>query len=1041
MNADDLDTLPAESPPPDPGGIRDITPGARLGRFLVLERLGAGGMGVVVGAYDPTLDRRVAIKVLHASVRGDAAAARERLLREARAMAKVEHPNVLTVHEVGELGAEVFIAMEFAGGGTLRSWRKAAARTRHEIVDVYVQAGRGLAAAHDAGLVHRDFKPENVLLTADGSVRVADFGLVGGGDPGSGAGAPALAPISQITTKALTQTGAVMGTPAYMAPEQHHGNRAVPASDQFAFCVALWEALYGERPFAGKQYAELVINVDAGAIVEPPPTAGVPRRIEEALRRGLRTRAEERWPSMTALVEVIAADPETARRRRARRWGIGLAGAAVAGVVGFAVARTTHPAGASCDAGAQLVAPVWSADRRAAVRAAFVATGRPYAADTFTRVSEHLDTYVAAWSRGHADACRDTRVLGRQSAQLLDLRTACLDRRRAELDALVTHLGRGPDVDVLDHAVEAAAALSSVDACADAAALLATVPPADPAVRDAVSAAEKRLDATAQLERLGKLEDALRGAEALERDVRAVAYAPLQADAHLLLGRLQVRQLQLEPAEANALAAGRAAADGKSDGALARAWMLLVEVRMRKGKLDDLETLQAVAEAAAARSGDPELVIEVQNRAGTLLHAKGRLEDARASFQRALDGAARVLPADDLERAELMLNLGRTIDALGRYDEALALYRGSLAIAEKNLGPDHLYVAAAVNNVGAVLQTTGKYDEARAAYERSLRIVETTLGSHHADVAMALKNLAGVVRDQGHVESALPLLERALAITETSLGPEHILVAENLMGLGSTRQELGDLAGARVAIERALRIRERTHGAEHMQVAFALGALGNVELVEGHPREAHAAFARGLAIMEKAVGPEHPDTALFVASLGAIAEEEGELGEARQLYERALAIEVKHLGAEHAETAYSRLGLGDLLARQGDHTRALASFEEALGVLERARGHVHVDLIEPLVAISRSLQSLGREADAVRAAERAVAIAQSHPSDRVRVAITRFTLARALWGEGRDRERARSLAAQARDDAAQAGDGGKALVADIAGWLRAHRGR
>jgi serine/threonine protein kinase len=250
--------------------------GDSIGRFVVLGVLGEGGMGVVYSAYDPHLDRKVAIKVLRPDVMsvGDAHA---RLLREAQAMAKIDHPNVVHVHEVGMLGEQVYVAMEFCDGGTLRAWLTTT-RTRDAIIECFVQAGRGLAAAHAAGLVHRDFKPDNVLLAKDHTVRVTDFGLVtlvagrAGNEPLPRAPTDRdreLITSSSQLSENLTRTGSIMGTPTYMAPEQFEGHAATPRTDQFALCVALYEAVYGVRPFEGTTFGERTCAGCAAAFAAP----------------------------------------------------------------------------------------------------------------------------------------------------------------------------------------------------------------------------------------------------------------------------------------------------------------------------------------------------------------------------------------------------------------------------------------------------------------------------------------------------------------------------------------------------------------------------------------------------------------------------------------------------------------------------------------------------------------------------------------------------------------------------------------------------
>ena len=237
-----------------------------IGRFVVLKVVGEGGMGVVYAAYDPTLDRKIAVKLVRVPIASSSAAAdRERMLREARALARLTHPAILTVHDAGVIDDQVFIATELAGGGTLRAWQRAAARPWRVLVAAYREAGEGLAAAHDAGLVHRDFKPDNVLRTSDGRIRVADFGLaapIGDGDR------------------------AIAGTPRYMAPEQHRGEVAGPAADQFAFCVALWEALTGAPPFPAT----------IARRSRPASRPGRPRPPGPTCRRGSPRSSRAGWP-------------------------------------------------------------------------------------------------------------------------------------------------------------------------------------------------------------------------------------------------------------------------------------------------------------------------------------------------------------------------------------------------------------------------------------------------------------------------------------------------------------------------------------------------------------------------------------------------------------------------------------------------------------------------------------------------------------------------------------------------------------------------
>ena len=325
---------------------REIRHGSKIGRFVVVGELGSGGMGVVYTGHDPELDRRVALKVLRAAAATEEE--RLRMLREGQAMARVTHPNVITVYEVGTEGNLVFLAEELLDAGTLGSWLEVP-RTQLEIISKFVAAGRGLAAAHAVGLVHRDFKPDNVLLGKDGRVRVADFGLaraIGPGDEDLPAAtranmARAQLDLSRNPMDALTRTGAVMGTPMFMAPEQHEGDRADARSDQFAFCVALYHALYGAWPYAGKTSVALADAVIAGRLEKPP--RALPARLRKIIQRGLSTLPAARYPSMVALL----ADLERPPTRRARKLGLaalGLGLVASALVGGVMLATSPQPA-------------------------------------------------------------------------------------------------------------------------------------------------------------------------------------------------------------------------------------------------------------------------------------------------------------------------------------------------------------------------------------------------------------------------------------------------------------------------------------------------------------------------------------------------------------------------------------------------------------------------------------------------------------------------------------------------------------------------
>ncbi len=394
--------------------------GDSLGRYKLERMLGEGGMGVVHCAFDPDLERRVALKVLRR--RAGADDARQRLLREARAMARLTHPNVVAVHEVGTAGDRDYVAMELIDGETLADWLKAAKRSPREITHAFIAAGRGLAAAHNAGLVHRDFKPHNVLRARDGRVVVTDFGLARGVEatisfeatmkPGH------LADATPSSLSGITATGSVLGTPAYMAPEQWDGGIVGPAADQFAFCVALWEALTGERPFKGQTLDELKRDVQRG--VEALDVARVPRRLRAPLRRGLQRDPAKRYPNMDALLAALErAD------RSASLWSITWRGAAVLATLAFLIVHERGKAAPSCEPPAAELGSVWSP---------------AIAQVTPSALAPPFDKLAVRWSMARATACTADPI-----ARPMQLR--CLDGVLARFSAVRQGYSRVAGVD------------------------------------------------------------------------------------------------------------------------------------------------------------------------------------------------------------------------------------------------------------------------------------------------------------------------------------------------------------------------------------------------------------------------------------------------------------------------------------------------------------------------------------------------------------------------------------------------------------------
>ena len=428
-----------------------LAPGSRVGRYVVIDKLGAGGMGVVYKASDPRLERSIALKVMPvlSGAIEDQTAASDRLLGEAQALAKLSHPNVVAVHDVGMVGDDVFVAMELVKGPTLTEW----CRQRPElarILEVFGAAGRGIAAAHAAGLIHRDFKPDNVIVGNDGRVRVLDFGLARSID----------------ATPAAAMKG-ITGTPAYMAPEQHLGEKIDAKTDQYSFVAALYEAVYGALPFAGKSAAELEAAVLAGRLADPPGDADIPPWLRQILLRGLARTPADRFPSMDELLAALARGP-------GRRWRLlGLLGllALTLAFAGLFWLNNRPRSGASpCQNPDQHLAKIWDDEVKERARAKFLASGRPHAKATFERIEMILDGQAAAWVEMWSELCA-AQHRGGADDDATALRLGCLDERLAELRKVSARFTGEVDAPVVDNAMHGVFQLSSIDDCHDVAAL------------------------------------------------------------------------------------------------------------------------------------------------------------------------------------------------------------------------------------------------------------------------------------------------------------------------------------------------------------------------------------------------------------------------------------------------------------------------------------------------------------------------------------------------------------------------------------------
>ncbi|HTE51617.1 MAG TPA: serine/threonine-protein kinase [Kofleriaceae bacterium] len=926
------------APGSDPGSP-DRTPerGALIGRFVVLDLLGEGGMAVVLSAYDPHLDRKVALKLLRGDRWCDERAQESvaAVVREAQAMARLSHPNVLNVHEIGFEGATSYVVMEHVDGRTLREWIGERERGWREILDMFTRAGDGLAAAHAAGIVHRDFKPENVLVGRDARPRVADFGVASAFSAMAGEGAAGVA-----------------GTCGYMAPEQLAGAAIDARADQYAFCVSLWEALRGALP-PGDEL--------------PATSDQTPTWLLRTLARGLAARPEDRWPSMDELLATL-------RRRRARRrsttLGIAVAGVLVAGAFGIGQRAATVP---PCGDAEDLVAPLWSEGARARVEAAFVKTGRPYAADTFARVDTALRARLGSWARAHREVCEATHVRHEQSEAMLDLRMSCLRHARAEMTELVDLLGNA-STDVLDHAVQATRETGDTFACASVGASSPGSPaPPDPAVAKTVEALRAELPRLAALRKLGSWKEGLIAARALVARARATGYQPLLASALIEQAQFDVDAGTADRAVDSLYEAAQLGAEARDDDLVAQAterleWALL-ETRVR---MPEAQVVLRFAVSATTRAG---------------------FSAARQA---------------DLLRSGAVMAF-RQGDHLG----SLMLCVYVLALQAATDGPHSFAVADALYSIAEVAFRSGHLREGAWVQRRAISLAEDLLGPDHPTVAELIGMYTSILLDLADFDEALPLVERMLTIRERAFGPEDPRLGDPLYNLAIVLEAQRRLPEARAAIERAIHIEERAPLSEQYGLGARYDELGTIAHHQGRLEEARRAAQKAVAVGRKLYGVDHPWVANSYEYYADHLLSLRRLGEARAAAEQALAICKKTQGEEHFEYAAKLNMLGKVLLAERRPREALEAFQRALAIYVKTLGPDHVNLGSSLIGLSDALLATGDSRRALTMAERAVELsARASPGE---LEEAQLRVAEAMWATGHDRRGAVTLARAARD--------------------------
>lgn len=838
------------------------------GRFRRIRFLGRGAMGRVELAEDTMLDRRVALKRLTPR-RAGRERARDRVKREARALAQIEHPAVVRLYDVLEEGEQLTLVMEYVEGPTLRAWL-AQRHSTAEIRAVLLAAARGLAAAHTRGVVHRDVKPDNIIVLPGGTAKVIDFGLAFA-DGSVLASEPAAG--EPDAPDAITRTGAVVGTPAYMAPEQFLEGPVDARCDQFALCVVAWEALVGTRPFRGDTSAAVAENVARGR-VDADALRRLPRRLRPVLLRGLSTDPGDRYHDMTALAAALGHDPRT-------RAVIGV-GVLAVGATAWGVGRWgREPAAPQPDPCAAVDAradEIWTTERAERLRSRLGAAGPGFATRVADRVVERSDAWVSTWRAETIRLCR-------RNAAAATPTSACLDTTLDEFDTVARGFEalEGPRI---TRALTALDRVANPRRCGRPAFVeSAFSEPDDSAVSEARAL---RLEAQSELAQ-GHYEAALPLASKARASVARGTNVALDAELELTLARAHFQLDQTDEAERAYLDAANAAESSAYDELAAVIWSEFAQMAgLQRVDAERMRFYIERADAAVNRLGNPPLQRAiVEQRRGQAEIAAGRPAAAVPYLERGL-ALVEHLPHGQRTRSAIATDLGRVAYSQGEFDAAITAFETLVSANLRALGPEHPSVADARHNLGSVMVAAGRLDEARGVLAVALEGRKRIYGARHEKVAGTLNSIASIAFSQERYDEALEGYTTVSAMRRAAQGP-HVKLADALANRGRALTGLERYDEADAAFDEAATMLLDLVGEDHLGYADALSGWASSRALAGDPNAAVERYEHVVAVRETGLGADAPRTLRTVLELARAEHQAGRTAAARERLDTLLA--------------------------------------------------------------------------------------------------------------------------------------------------------